>query len=343
MEARLTFLVSRLGSHANGANVEQTLQECIRIVTGLLSEGAEGGVDAVERALKTIGIPLPPEVRYLEPDKPKGLAGPLYLSASSLNLYDGCPRQFYYKQVVRIPETSSFEARLGTAIHAALEAFHKRHPEPKPEHADELIALFETELADVQFAAEKEKQQASERGRKLLRIYLNEENARGTRVEMVEKEFTVSLGDDVTLTGKIDRVDRLPDGRVRVVDYKSGRMKSRPEYLDDFQMSIYAWAVQDELGEKLESVEIIGLKELKETKNGPALDRAALPWEDGSKYAITQERLVTVQQRVRDLIDGIRAGKFDPTPEERRCGWCRYNLLCGSAYGVKPSEIERHP
>jgi DNA helicase-2/ATP-dependent DNA helicase PcrA len=343
MEARLTFLVSRLGSHANGANVEQTLQECIRIVTGLLSEGAEGGVEAVERALKTIGIPLPPEVRYLEPDKPKGLTGPLYLSASSLNLYDGCPRQFYYKQVVRIPETSTFEARLGTAIHAALEEFHKRHAEPKVDQYDELIALFEAELADVQFAAEKEKQQASERGRTLLRVYLTEESARGAHVEMTEKEFTVALAEYVTLTGKIDRIDRLPDGRVRVIDYKSGRMKSRPEYLDDFQMPIYAWAVQDELGEKLESVEVIGLRELKETKNGPALDRAVLPWEDGSKYAITQERLAGVQERVRTIIDGIRAGRFDPTPEERRCGWCRYNLLCGSAYGVKPSDIERHP
>lgn len=343
MEARLTYLVSRLGSHANGADVDQTIQECIRIVTGLLSEGAVGGVDAVERALKRIGVPLPPEVRYLAPDKPKGLTGPLHLSASNLNLYDGCPRQFYYKHVVRIPETASFEARLGTAIHAALETFHERHAEPKPEHFDELVQLFEVELADVQFAADKEKQQATERGRALLRVYLAEESARGTRVEMTEKEFTVALAEDVTLTGKIDRIDRLPDGRVRVVDYKTGRMKTRPDYLDDFQMPIYAWAVQEELGEKLESIEVIGLKELKDTKNGPALDRAVLPWEDGSRYAMTQERLAGVQKRVGEIIVGIRTGAFDPVPEERRCGWCRYNLLCGSAYGVKPSDIERHP
>lgn len=333
-EARLTFLVSRLGSHTKGANVDATLQECISLVGGLLADGAEGGVEAVERALKAIGIALPPEVRYLEPDKPKGLVGPLYLSASNLNLYAGCPRQFYYKHVVRIPETASFEARLGTAIHAALEEFHRRHAKPEVAHFHELAELFEVELADVQFSAEKEKAQGIERGRNILRLYLAEEAARGTNVEHVEKEFTVSLSQDVTLTGKIDRIDRLPDGKIRVVDYKTGKLKARPDYLDDFQMPIYAWAVQEHLGEKLDSVEVIGLKEVKELKEGPTLERAVLPWEDGSKYALTAERLEGVKKRVAEIIIGIREGKFDPIPEERRCGWCRYNLLCADAWGV---------
>ena len=340
-EARLTFLVSRLGSHVKGTNVDETLKECIQLVSGLLADGAEGGVAAVERALKTIGIPLPPEVRYLEPDKPKGLVGPLHLSASNLNLYDDCPRQFYYKHVVRIPETARFEARLGTAIHAALEEFHRRHARPTIAHYDELLALFETELADVQFSAEKEREQGTERGRKLLRLYLAEEAARGTSVEHVEKEFTVSLAADVTLTGKIDRIDRLPDGKIRVVDYKTGKLKARPDYLEEFQMPIYAWAVQEHLGEKLESVEVIGLKEIKELKEGPTLERAVLPWEDGSKHALTAERLESVKKRVAEIITGIREGRFDPIPEERRCGWCRYNLLCASAWGVRGDAHER--
>ena len=341
-EARLTYLVSRLGSHAGGAHVDDTLQECISLVSGLLADGAEGGVAAVERALKTLGIALPPEVRYLEPDKPKGLVGPLFLSASNLNLYAGCPRQFYYKHVVRIPEAASFEARLGTAIHAALEEFHRRHAKPTSAHFDELAELFEVELSDVQFQSEKEKAQGIERGRNILRLYLAEEAARGTSVEHVEKEFTVSLAEDVTLTGKIDRIDRLPDGKIRVVDYKSGKLKSRPDYLDDFQMPIYAWAVQEHIGEKLDSVEVIGLKEIKELKDGPTLERAVLPWEDGSKYALTAERIEEVKKRVADIIAGIREGHFEPVPEERRCGWCRYNLLCSNAWGVAGEEVPRN-
>lgn len=333
-EARLTYLVSRLGSHAEGHDVETTLRESLSLVSGLLADGAEGGVEAVERALKTIGIPLPPEVRYLEPDKPKGVIGPLWLSASSLSLYDDCPRQFYYKQVVRIPETASFEARLGTAIHAALEKFHRKHPQPHPNQFADLDALFTDELRDVQFSSEKEKDQGVARGRSILQLYLSEEHARGVTVEAVEKEFNVNLADDVTLTGKIDRIDRLPDGRLRVVDYKTGTLKSRNEYLDGFQMPLYAWATLEHMGEKLEAVEVIGLKDVKELKGGPVLDKQVLPWEDGSKYAITAERLAAVKKRITEIIGGIREGKFDAVPDERRCGWCRYNLICESASGV---------
>lgn len=333
-EARLTYLVSRLGSHAEGHDVESTLKECITLVSGLLADGAEGGVEAVERALKSIGIPLPPEVRYLEPDKPKGVIGPLWLSASSLNLYDSCPRQFYYKQVVRIPETANFEARVGTAIHAALEKFHRKHPQLSPTLFEDLADLLQDELRDVQFTSEKEKTQSLDKARNILRLYLSEEAARGTIVAEVEKEFNVNVSEDVTITGKIDRIDRLPDGRIRVVDYKSGRIKSRPEYLEDFQMPIYAWAALEHLGQQLESVEVIGLKDIEEKKNGPELKRQVLPWEDGSKYAITTERLHAVKTRVAEIIAGIREGKFDPAPEEKRCGWCRYSLICGSAWAV---------
>ena len=339
MEARLTFLISRLGARVEGNDVEAAMAECIGLVGGLLSDGAEGSVDAVERVLKKFNIPILPEVHYLEPDKPEGLTGPLFLSASSLTLYNDCPRKFYYKQVVRIPETASFEARLGTAIHAALEEFHRRHSTPEIAHFEELAELFEIELADVQFSAEQEKQQGIERGRRILKLYLAEEAARGTNVEHVEKEFSVSLAADVTLTGKIDRIDRLPEGKIRVVDYKTGKVKPRSEYLDDFQMPIYAWAVQQHLGETLDSVEVIGIKEIKELKDGPTLERAVLPWEDGSKYALTAERIEGVNKQVDEIIVGIREGKFDPAPEERRCGWCRYNLLCSSAWGVSGEHL----
>lgn len=341
MEARLTFLISRLGARVEGHDVEATMAECIGLVGGLLSDGAEGGVEAVERVLKKFNIPIPPEVRYLEPDKPKGLTGPLFLSASSLNLYNDCPRQFYYKQVVRIPETASFEARLGTAIHEALEVFHKHHPEPDPALYDELIKLFDDKVSEVQFRSEVEKAQGLEHGRRMLRIYLQEEKARGVRVLEVEKEFRVTLGDDVVLSGKIDRLDRLADGSIRVVDYKTGRVKTRPEYLDDFQMPIYAWAVQEELGHKLHAVEVIGLKELKQIKDGLTLNRQELPWQDGSRYELTQERIESVKKRVEEIVLAIREGKFDAQPDERRCGWCRYKLLCGSAWGTSGEESAR--
>ena len=47
------------------------------------------------------------------------------------------------------------------------------------------------------------------------------ERAAGWRTVQVEWAFRVPLG-PLELRGKIDRIDRHPDGRVRVIDYKTG-------------------------------------------------------------------------------------------------------------------------
>jgi len=78
--------------------------------------------------------------------------------------------------------------------------------------------------------------------------------------------FTLELWPGVTLTGRIDRIDRAADGRWRVVDYKTGekaaapeaahRARARPDTPDyarcaadgrrwtDLQLPLYAWALQ---------------------------------------------------------------------------------------------------
>ena len=42
------------------------------------------------------------------------------------------------------------------------------------------------------------------------------------------------------LRGRVDRVDRLPDGGYELIDYKTGRPKSAAQLRDDVQLSLYA-------------------------------------------------------------------------------------------------------
>ncbi len=53
------------------------------------------------------------------------------------------------------------------------------------------------------------------------------ERADGWRTERVEWKFSCPLG-GLALSGKIDRIDRHTDGRVRVLDYKTGDAASPP-------------------------------------------------------------------------------------------------------------------
>ncbi len=334
VEARLHYLISRLGMHLHGEQVKETMLEALRLFSGLLAERA--GEHEIREILRNLHLPEELELEFLKPDVPAGVVGPLHLSASSLEMYDGCPRQYYYKHVVQIPESVGFEARLGTAIHRTLEEFHRRHPRADLDLLPELLNLFDMEVAGVEFQSEREKDQGMQRGRELLTLYLREEMERAgglVRAE-VEKEFTLRLDSEVFLRGKIDRLDELTDGRLRVVDYKSGKLATRPAYLDGFQMPIYALAVLEAFGRELESVEVIGLKELKELVKGTQLARWVLAWNGSDKFSLTPQRLQQLKEQIQQIAQGIRAGRFDPVPDEQRCGWCSYRLLCDHAWGT---------
>src|SRR4029077_4267911 len=54
-----------------------------------------------------------------------------------------------------------------------------------------------------------------------------------------ERQFTFKLGPHL-LRGRVDRVDRLPDGEYELIDYKTGRPKRSEQLMDDVQLSLYA-------------------------------------------------------------------------------------------------------
>jgi RecB family exonuclease len=171
----------------------------------------------------------------------------------------------------------------------------------------------------------------------LLRRYLEEEVQRAETIQRtrVECEVSVSIGPNVTLAGRIDRLDELNDGRIRIIDYKTGQLDSRPAYLAGLQIPAYAWLATKSWRKELESVEVISLKALKELARGTEINRQVLPWNDGSKYALTPERLDEVREETARIVQGVRAGQFEPRPDEQRCSWCSYRLLCDQAWGAR--------
>ena len=125
---------------------------------------------------------------------------------------------------------------IGTALHAALEQFCRRHPAGAlPEDArEELVRLARDQLGtfhtDAEFLAF--------RWPRLLQgldLFLAFEAERRPLIERVEVEVGGSLsiplddGSEFTLTAKADRVELLKDGTAALVDYKSGRPPSGKE------------------------------------------------------------------------------------------------------------------
>jgi DNA helicase-2/ATP-dependent DNA helicase PcrA len=155
-------------------------------------------------------------------------------SATSLNNYLTSPWNYFYRNVLRIPETQPTHMQYGTAVHNTLEFATRTHTDTGALPTDQAIKQrLETELRRLPISTT-EYVQLLEQGLAELFPYLGHlAGSLGPRsqAEMnVRVVLPTGLPDlpELPLTGKLDRIDFDTDGRaLQVVDYKTGKPKSR--------------------------------------------------------------------------------------------------------------------
>ncbi|HEX8302200.1 double-strand break repair protein AddB [Sphingomonas sp.] len=155
-------------------------------------------------------------------------ARPRIISVTEVDRLKADPYAFYAKRMLRLAPLDPVDADpsaawRGTAVHDVLEQWG-RHDDCAPDKlharalamlADErthpmMRALWQPRLMEaIDWIAQEIGAQATE----------------GRRVLGVEQEGKIGFA-GVTLKGKFDRIDRLPDGALAVVDYKTGQPPS---------------------------------------------------------------------------------------------------------------------
>jgi RecB family exonuclease len=154
-----------------------------------------------------------------------------------------------------------------------------------------------------------------------LARYVRELDAAGWRRAGSEARISVALGRAV-ITGRVDRVEVSPDGRVRIVDLKTGRGKpTKEEVRRHGQLGAYQLAV-----------EAGGLAEHGTTSGGAALlqlGRAA----NQTTTVQTQSPLSAdedptwAEELVAEVADGMAGAVFSATPGSH-CGTCQVKDSC---------------
>ncbi len=213
------------------------------------------------------------------------------ISVTGLRDWLDCPFRFYLSRglgmtEVELPKSELNAMDFGSLVHGVLEEMGQN---PDLRTTTDVSALREKLVTDlerrivhrygeqpplpllVQFES------ARQRLRRLAAVEVTE-RAAGWQTDRVEWEFSVRLG-GLTIVGKIDRIDRHEDGRVRVIDYKTsdraadplskhlGNMRdddhARPDWLKvmhrgrekrwvDLQLPLYRLALAEEFGRDLE-------------------------------------------------------------------------------------------
>jgi len=235
---------------------------------------------------------------------------PRPLSHSSITLYGECPQKFKFKYVDKIPEKPKHFFSYGQSVHLALEFFYGAK-EPKAPSLEDLLKHFREIWVKTGYRDENHEAELFEEGRQLLTRF-HDKHAKSYHVPFsVEYNFNFEY-EGVPLTGKVDRIDKLPDGRISILDYKTGKKLAAGRLDLDAQLTMYQFACESQLGAEVGELIFYHLPTLKEHRTV----RRGAP--------LVKE----LTRRIVDTAEGITKERFDPKPTENACRWCDYKPLC---------------
>lgn len=275
--------------------------------------------------------------------------GGLALSATRLQAWAICPHAYLLEHVLGVETVDEPERRLridpldkGALVHEVLHRFVEE------EGSDpERLQAIGSAVCD-EFAA---------RGRTGRQLFWRRDRTRiladlerffaddaawrartGAEPIAAERRFDTVVplptGRALRVRGAIDRVDRLPDGRLVVIDYKTGRSKQYQDLTEDephqggtcLQPVIYSAAAGNELG------------------GGPVRFEYWFVTTTGKfariGYDVTDAVATEVGAALGTIVDGISSGLFPLRPPEVP-GWNRVDCWFCSPDGLSAAEARR--
>ncbi len=167
----------------------------------------------------------------------------IVLGASRNTTFEQCPRKYKYRYIDKLPQKDWPFHALGSFVHRVLEIW-----------IQSLLVKIEPKMAASLAYAAARKEDAGTKiepadlqlAKSLLKDYMKEYLASDIETLSTEKRFSFTLEDDFVVRGIIDRVDRLADDKIEIIDYKPTKS---PDRLNAQQLMIYALAAKKEFGE----------------------------------------------------------------------------------------------
>jgi len=168
---------------------------------------------------------------------------PIVLSGSGVSAHQRCPRAWFLDREAHASAATSSSQGLGSVVHALAEAVATGElPADLDVLQRRLAEIWPSLPFDARWQADREWEEA----RRLLRRFVQWHQDDEREVLGVEVDFTVAHSDDVVLKGRADRLERDADGRVVVVDLKTGRTVPVDRDLPrEPQLGVYQLAVRD--------------------------------------------------------------------------------------------------
>jgi len=184
--------------------------------------------------------------------------GRMTFSYSKMGCYKNCPYNYKKLYVDKIaPKPRHFFA-IGHSCHETFEDVYKR---PYQVSLKQLRKIFEKHWHSEGYPTAEMEQQYFNEGWKWVENYWKKFiDGQYRPAHAVELFFQLPIGNDYVVIGYIDRIDKSPDGKFQIRDYKTDPKMRDQEAVDkDMQLTFYYWAMR-QLGIEVDELSLEFLK-----------------------------------------------------------------------------------
>ncbi|MEI7512464.1 MAG: ATP-dependent DNA helicase [Candidatus Uhrbacteria bacterium] len=252
-------------------------------------------------------------------------------SFTQLAAFRKCPLQYKFEHIYRIPKFGTYQKSFGQSVHNAYQHILELHqlrtnaqqgslfgpaPESGPEGEgfkvtlEEAYALYDEAWIDEWYETRERHDEYKEKGRGAIKHFWQSCRENLPQIFGVEIPFTLVLGLH-SLKGKVDRVDKLPDGSVVVYDYKTGQAKDELSAEDKEQLHLYQLALEEK-GIKVSRLAYIYV----------------LDWVITDVDLLKEEKRDAFLNKITERMEAITLSKYEPTSDPFTCKYCDFKGIC---------------
>ncbi len=261
-----------------------------------------------------------PQVQEVKVPTKTILPTPTEFSFSQLQAYEKCPWQYRFQFVLKIPTFGKGVFSFGKTMHSTLQKFYQKMIEQSTTKLtvppkEDLLELYRASWEDSWFNSADQKQDYKKTGLEILNNFydLGEKNGWNVPISL-EAGFRFKLAGN-TIKGQIDRIDRLVDGKIAIIDYKTGQPKEKIKAEDKRQLLIY----------QIASESVLELRDLGEVEE---LTYYFLNNNTTQSFKGTDIEIEKEKEKITATITEIKKGNFEANPSRENCQFCDFKDIC---------------
>jgi len=260
---------------------------------------------------------------------------PKTFSFSQIKSYKTCPYQYKLANIVKLPMKNSHYFTFGNTIHNTLQEFYNqvrvmngsiqdslftkskkidKNGGTRVPSLENLLAIYEKKWSDDWFLSKKQREDYYADGKKMLKQFYKDNEDNWTIPVAIEGGFKLKIG-KYTLSGRIDRIDRLADGTLEVIDYKTGASMEKATGDDKDQLLIYQIVAET-------------MPEYRNLGKTAKLTYYFLKDAIRTDFIGEPDDLVKLEEKIEKAIDSIHERDFTATPNKHICDNCSYKDIC---------------